>query len=260
MRSNYKMEVASRTLCTTCTTYELAGMFTKCLNPYIWVYVITSLICHGLLETKQHLKLAQSLAPRTVHTGFGFVNTFNGSWEIHLFHWLAWVPRRCHWLRALSVTRLLSRNSRYCRGVLSAEASQLSLVRAPVNQRRLAVGLGFAGKSFPLGRTCLTVTGWERLSLRGQLPPPSIQIQGRKEELLEPHVSLPVCSKTALLCDFLGLFSCFRGCTKVRLGTLGSVAGVSGGAGLRRERWCEWFRKWSVAAKKGEGGDFFPVR
>lgn len=90
-------------------------------------------------------------------------------------------------------------------------------------------------------------------------PAPSIQIQGRKEELLEPHVSLPVCSKTVLLCDFLGLFSWFRGCTKVRLGTLESIASVSGALGCGGKGGVSGFGS-GAWQRKGDGGDFFPVR
>lgn len=159
----------------------------------------------------------------------------------------------CHTLSRLSVTRRLSLFSR----VRASSAVRLLFCHWSLwlsVKRALPWDWASPGAAFLLA---VPVSLWEAdsSSCSRSSSRPFIQFQGRKEELLEPHVSLPVCCKTVLLCDSLGLFSWFCGRWEVRLESL-ELQPVFWGVRGAQGRWCKWFRKWSVAAKRKKGGAF----
>lgn len=124
------------------------------------------------------------------------------------------------------------------------------LVFLCVSQSHAAFWLVHTGSCVSLLRTCLAVRGCQRFLL-GYSSRPFIQLQGRKEELFESHVSLQVCmlqNRAAMW--FLGIIYLFCGRWDVRFESLGSQLAFWG------EGRCVWVFLGEV---KEEGGLFFPV-
>lgn len=145
------------------------------------------------------------------------------------------LPRAIGFSRCLSAPphlqhHLSLRFSRW--SVFTGQVALLSLVLLSVCQMRLVVDWVSSGTA---SSSAVPVSLWEAdsasCSTRCSRPLSSSSKEGRKSCSSRVCVSFPVCCKTALLCNSLGLLNWFRGRWEVRLESLEIQPVILGGPG-----------------------------